>query len=115
MSSDLCYSDFAKFEIRVGQVLSAKEIPKTRNLVEFIIDIGKENPITVIETFAGKINLETLINKKILVLVNLPPRKLMGYDSEAIILATEVNKRIYLIGIIPEEESAQIPNGSKIR
>ncbi len=113
--TDLTYSEFAKFDVRVGEILSATELPKTRNLVEFIVDIGKEKPITIIETFAGKIQLDTLIHKKILVLTNLPPRKLMGFDSEGIILAAEVNLTIYPASIFPESEMEKVPNGTKIK
>jgi methionyl-tRNA synthetase len=113
--TDLSYSDFSKFDIRVGEILSAVELPKTRNLVEFVVDIGKEKPITIIETFGGKINLEHLIHKKILILTNLPPRKLMGFESEGIILAAEVNRAIYLTRLIPERELDTIPNGTKIK
>ena len=97
--NEVFYRDFVKFDIRVGEIISAGELPKTRKLVEFKIDIGKERPITVIETFAGKIDLDSVQKQKVLVIVNIVPRKLMGFESEGILLATELNGRIYLPGL----------------
>lgn len=108
--SELKYADFSKFDIRIGKILSATEIPKTRNLVEFIVDIGTGQPINIIETFANKINIDEVEQKKILVITNLPPRKLMGYESQGIILAAEFKGKISL-PILDDN----IPPGTKIR
>lgn len=101
--------DFWKFDMRVGQVKYAEKIPRTEKLIKLKVDLGDIEK-TVIAGIADQYSPEDLIDKKMIFIVNLKPKKLSGVISEAmLIVAEEENGKIYLI-TIPEH----IPNGTKV-
>jgi len=99
--------DFAKLDIRVGTVIEAKEIKNSNKLLEMKIDIGSE-----IRTIIGGIKEyykpSDLINKKVIVLANLKPRKLMGKISEGMVLAAKDGSSLRLLSV------DGVKNGAKI-
>ena len=77
--------DFAKIELKVGTVIAAERVEKSEKLIKLKVDIGEERQIVagIGKAYAP----EDLIGKKIVVLANLKPAKLMGIESQGMLLA----------------------------
>ena len=80
--------EFAKVEIRIGQIKECEKIKKSNKLLKTQIDIG-DKTIQVIAGLGKRYAPEDLIGKKVPVVVNLQPAKLMGEESQGMIMATE--------------------------
>lgn len=81
--------DFAKVELRVGQVMVAERVPKADKLLRLEIDIGTEVR-QVLAGIAEAYAPETLIGRKVVIVANLAPRKLRGYESNGMIVAASL-------------------------
>ena len=80
--------DFAKVEIKIGKILECEKIEKSNKLLKTQIDIG-EKTIQVVAGLGKRYAPEDLVGKKVPVVTNLKPAKLMGEKSEGMIMATE--------------------------
>ena len=80
--------DFAKVEIKIGKILGCEKIEKSNKLLKTQIDIG-DKTIQVVAGLGKRYAPEDLIGKKVPVVTNLKPAKLMGEKSEGMIMATE--------------------------
>ncbi|MDZ4170641.1 MAG: methionine--tRNA ligase [Methanobacteriaceae archaeon] len=87
MGEIISIDDFAKLDIRIGQITSAESVKGSKNLLKLKVDI-KEKELQVVAGVAQKYSPEELINQKVVILVNLEPAKLFGIESEGMILAT---------------------------
>src|SRR5207302_8916576 len=72
-------TDFAKIDLRVGEVKTAERIPKADKLLLISVDIGEEKPRQILAGIAQYYEPEKLVGRKIVVVANLKPRKLRGY------------------------------------
>ncbi|PKL68860.1 MAG: methionine--tRNA ligase [Methanobacteriales archaeon HGW-Methanobacteriales-1] len=79
--------DFAKLDLRIGQVTSAEAVEGSKNLLKLKVDI-KDKELQVVAGVAKKYSPEEILNQKVVILVNLEPAKLFGIKSEGMILAT---------------------------
>jgi len=82
------YDDFAKLDLRMGTIVAAEELPKSKKLVRTEVDLGFETRqilAGIKEHFAP----EELIGKRVAVVANLAPRKMMGLESQGMILMAE--------------------------
>ncbi len=93
----ISYEDFTKLDIRVGKVLDCEEIPKSKNLLKLSVDIGEENPRIIVSGIKNWYKSDEMIGKHIIVLVNLKPRKMMGIESNGMILAADVDDAAVLL------------------
>lgn len=82
------YDDFSKMDIRVGTILEAERVPKTDKLMKLKVDTGLDQR-TIVSGIAHHFSAEEIIGKKVIVLINLEPRKLKGIDSQGMILMAE--------------------------
>ena len=106
---EITYDDFAKLDIRIGTVLEAEKLPKSKKLLKLKIDTGVDQR-TILSGISQHFEAEELIGKQVTVLINLAPRKMMGIDSEGMVLmAEDLNGDLKLIG--PEGGS---DNGSQV-
>ncbi len=103
--------DFAKVEMRVGEIKSAERVPNADKLLKVMVDIGDE----VRQVVAGIAEVyapEALIGRKVIVVTNLQPRKLRGVESNGMIIAATVG---------PEGKpvlatfTEPVPNGSRLK
>jgi len=88
VGSEIVYDDFAKLDIRVGEILSAEKIEKSKKLLKLQVDIGVEER-TVLSGIADQYSPDDVVGKKVIFLANLQPRKMMGIESEGMILMSE--------------------------
>ncbi len=110
--SHISIEDFAKVELRVGQVLTAERIPKADKLLKFTIDLGEAAPRQILAGIAQYYEPEKLIGRKVIVVANLAPRKMRGLESQGMILAAAVGEegRPVLAGFLED-----VPNGAKLK
>lgn len=110
--SYITIDDFAKVELRVGQILTAEPVPKADKLLRFTIDLGEAEPRQILAGIAQYYEPEKLIGRKVIVVANLAPRKLRGLESQGMILAASVGEegRPVLAGFLED-----VPNGAKLR
>ncbi|MGB5317504.1 methionine--tRNA ligase [Eudoraea sp.] len=104
------FEDFSQIDMRVGTILEAEKMPKTKKLMVLKVDTGLDKR-TIVSGIAESFNADELIGKKVTVLVNLAPRMLRGVESQGMILMTE-NTVGKLVFINPEGEG--IENGETI-
>jgi methionyl-tRNA synthetase len=109
MKDIITYDDFAKLDMRVVKVLAAEPMPKSKKLLKLSVDTGLGTR-TVLSGVAEHFKPEELIGKQVVMLINLAPRKMMGIDSEGMILMAE-DKDESLRLLLPGSETA---NGSTI-
>jgi methionyl-tRNA synthetase len=78
--------EFMKIDLRVAKVLSAEKVPNSRKLVKMTIDVGTEER-TLVAGIAEAYEAEQLVGRTIVVVFNLKPAKLMGIESNGMVLA----------------------------
>ena len=82
----ITYDEFMKVDLRVARVKHAERIPKSKKLLRLIVDLGDEER-QIIAGIAQYYEPEDLIGKNIVIVANLEPKKLMGYESQGMLLA----------------------------
>ena len=85
------FEDFQNMDIRVGTILEAEKIKKSKKLLKLKVDTGIDQR-TVVSGIAQFYKTEDVIGQKVSILVNLAPRKIMGTESQGMILMAENNK-----------------------
>ncbi|KAA3622332.1 MAG: methionine--tRNA ligase [Flavobacterium sp.] len=106
---EITFDDFTKLDMRVGTIISAEKMPKTKKLLVLQVDTGIDKR-TIVSGIAESFTAEEVVGKRVTVLVNLAPRALRGVESEGMILMTEtpVGKLVF---VNPDDD---VPNGVKI-
>ncbi len=105
-------TDFAKVELRVAEVKTAERIPKADKLLLLTVDVGEEKPRTILAGIAQHYEPEKLIGRKIVVVANLKPRKLRGYESQGMLLAASIGEEGKPVLATFTEE---VPNGARLK
>lgn len=104
-------TDFAKVEMRVGLVLECTIPEGSDKLVREVVDLGEEKPRVIFSGLQKWHKTEEFVGKKFIYVVNLPPRPMMGEESQGMILVAEdSDKKTFLIPV-PDE----IPVGALAR
>lgn len=102
--------DFAKLEFKVGTILEAEEIEGSEKLLKLSVDLGEERPRQVLSGIKLYYKPEDLKGNQFVFITNLEPRKMMGLESQAMIMAADASEDVVLL--VPQK---QVPAGSKIR
>ena len=105
----ITYDDFSRLDIRVGTIIEAERVPKTKKLLQLKIDTGIDQR-TIVSGIAEDYDPKDIIGQKACFLVNLQPRKIRGIESDGMILMAE-NSEGKLCFLTPSE---QFTNGSTI-
>jgi len=106
---EISFEEFQKLDLRIGKITDANQIPDSRNLIRIIVDFATEKRQAV----AGLLQWykpQDLVGKKCAFILNLQKRKVMGVESQCMILAAEDDKG-HVALLQPEKEIAE---GSKI-
>ncbi len=88
-------TEFQKLDLRVGLVKAAEAVPKSRKLIQLTVDIGEERK--VVAGLAGHYSPEELVGKTVILVANLAPAKLMGVESQGMVLAAEDETGVHLL------------------
>ena len=91
--------DFSKVDLRVAKILMAERIPKSKKLIRLEIDLGGLGKRQIVAGIAEFYKPEDLVGKLIVVVANLKPAKLMGYESQGMLLAAQFGDDLKLITI----------------
>ena len=82
------FEDFIKVDIRVGKVIEAENIPKSDKLLKLKVDTGIDQR-TILSGISKFYSPDDILNKKVMVLINLKARKMMGIESQGMLLLAE--------------------------
>ncbi len=104
------FDDFTKLDMRVGTIIEAEKVPKTKKLLKLKVDVGIDTR-TIVSGIAESFKPKDIIGQKVTVLVNLAPRKLRGVESQGMILMTDTTDgKLAFI----EPENDDVVNGEQI-
>jgi len=101
--------EFRKVDMRIGTVLSAEEVPGSRNLLKLKVDLGELGIKQAVSGIKDQYKPEDLVGKQFAFVVNLRPIKLMGELSEIMILAAVEGKEVSLVAPV-----RPIKNGARV-
>ena len=102
--------DFSKLDLRIAKVLQAEKVPKSEKLLKLRVELGSEQR-QILAGIAKKYEPEDLIGKSVVIVANLQPAKLMGQESQGMILAaSDANGDMKLI-----EPNGEMPAGSIVK
>ncbi|MET0391335.1 MAG: methionine--tRNA ligase [Polyangiales bacterium] len=90
------YDDFAKVELRVAEVLSAERVPKSEKLLKLSVNAGDPAPRQILAGIGQHYAPEQLVGKKVVIVANLKPRKLMGLESQGMVLAASDENGLFV-------------------
>ncbi len=85
---EVTIDDFAKLDIRIGKVLSAERVEKSDKLLKLLVDTGLDKR-TILSGIARHFSPEELIGRQVTLIANLAPRRMMGIESQGMILTAE--------------------------
>ena len=108
--SEIVYDDFGKLDLRIGTITSAEKVQKADKLLKLQVDLGYETR-TIVSGIAQHFSPESLVNKQVIVVANLAPRKMKGIESQGMILTAEQPDG-KLILVNPEDTTT---NGASVR
>jgi methionyl-tRNA synthetase len=85
---EIVYDDFDKIDLRIGTIVAAEKVEKADKLLKLQVDLGSETR-TIVSGIAQHFTSESLLQKQVIVVVNLAPRKMRGIESQGMILTAE--------------------------
>ncbi|MGI0073485.1 MAG: tRNA-binding protein [Nitrosotalea sp.] len=107
--TEVTYDDFSKLDIRVAKIIQVEKIPGKSKIVKGIIDLGEEKREVIIGG-AEYYQPEELMHRKVIVIANLEPRKIAGIESNAMLLAADLNDKPFWLTV-----NEDVPLGTKIK
>jgi tRNA-binding protein len=105
----ISYDDFKKLDLRVAKILKIEKIPGKTKIVKGEIDLGNETR-NVIVGGAEFYEPDDLIGKTVIVVANLEPKKMAGVESNAMLLAADINDKPFWLTV-----DSEVPSGTKIK
>jgi methionyl-tRNA synthetase len=103
--------DFQRIELRTARILEAEAVPKSKKLLRLRVDLGGEVR-QIVAGIATRYAPEDLVGKTVIVVINLRPARLMGVDSDGMVLAASLPDSGEPVLLVPE---AEVPPGSKVK
>ena len=101
---DVSFEDFEKLDIRVGKVVVCEKVPKSSKLLRFELEVGSERR-QILSGIAKYYEPEDLIGKNVLFIANFPPRKMMGLESNGMILSAEHDGKLVVTSTLEDIQS----------
>jgi len=108
LKPEIEYDHFAQVDLRVATILEAQMVPKSNKLIQLKVDIGEER--TIVAGIGKDYKPEELVGKKIVIVANLKPAKLMGVESRGMLLATDTAEGLTVLAFDREPKT-----GAKVR
>ncbi|MBA4718194.1 MAG: tRNA-binding protein [Nitrosopumilus sp.] len=106
----ISYDDFTKLDIRVTKIIETEPIEGKSRIIKGKIDLGNDDQRDVIIGGAQYYQPEDLIGKTVIVIANLEPKKMTGVESNAMLLATDVDDKPFWLTV-----NEDVPLGSPIK
>ena len=98
-----------QIDLRVAEVRAAERVPKSKKLIKMSIFTGDEER-TIVAGIGTKYTPEELIGRKVVIVANLQPAKLMGVESNGMVLAASIDGEPSLLAV-----DASVPAGTKVK
>jgi len=108
--SPISIDQFFQAELKVATITAAEPVPKSNKLVKLTADLGEGAPRTIVAGIALAYKPEQLVGKQVVVVANLQPAKLMGVESQGMVLAASEDGRPVLL-----HPDAPVPNGTRVK
>ena len=105
----ISYDDFTKLDIRVAKIVSTEKIPGKTRIIKGTIDLGDEKRDVIIGG-AEFYEPEDMVGRQVIVITNLEPKKMAGIESNAMLLAADVNNKPYWLTV-----NEDVPLGTQIK
>jgi tRNA-binding protein len=105
----ISYDDFKKLDLRVAKILKVEKISGKTKIVKGEIDLGDETRDVIIGG-AEFYEPDDLIDKTVIVVANLEPKKMAGVESNAMLLAADINDKPFWLTV-----DSEVPSGTKIK
>ena len=106
----ITYDDFAKLDIRVAKIIATEPIEGKSRIIKGRIDLGDDDQRDVIIGGAQYYQPEDIVGKTVIVIANLEPKKMAGVESNAMLLAADVDDKPFWLTVTEE-----VPLGSPIK
>ncbi len=106
---NVTYEDFAKLDLRVAKIIATEPIPGKSRIIKGTIDLGSEKRDVIIGG-AQYYSPEDIVGKTVIVIANLEPKKMAGIESNAMLLAADVDDKPFWLTVVEE-----VPLGSPIK
>ena len=106
---NVTYEDFAKLDLRVAKIVATEPIPGKSRIIKGTIDLGSEKRDVIIGG-AQYYSPEDIVGKTVIVIANLEPKKMAGIESNAMLLAADVDDKPFWLTVVEE-----VPLGSPIK
>ena len=103
---------FAKIKLRTATIESVEAVPKSKKLYRIQVDLGEHGKRQIVSGIAQHYTPEELIGRQIVIVANLKPAKLMGVESQGMLLAASTDSDGALALLMPDKA---IPAGSRVR
>jgi methionyl-tRNA synthetase len=100
---------FMQIDLRVAEVRAAERVPKSKKLMKMTVSTGDEER-TIVAGIAAKYTPEELVGRKVVIVANLQPAKLMGVESNGMVLAASIDGEPSLLGV-----DTAVPAGTKVK
>ena len=107
--SAITIEQFFETELKVATVTGVEPIPNSNKLLKLTVDLGSESRVLV-AGIARQYTTEELVGKQVVVVTNLVPAKLMGVESQGMVLAGSVEGKPVLL-----HPGAAVPNGTPVK
>jgi methionyl-tRNA synthetase len=95
----ITYDTFAQLDLRVGTVMTAEAVAKSKKLLRLSVDLGEAEPRQIISGLAEAYAAETLLGRQVVVVANLKPAKIMGHLSQGMVLSAGTPPVLALCGV----------------
>lgn len=109
MKPTITIDDFAKLDLRVGTVINCEEKEGSEKLLRLTVDFGEEGTRNILSGIKQWYKPEDIKGKQFVFVFNLAPRKMMGEESQGMILAADGEKPV------PVKPESEVPPGSPLR
>jgi methionyl-tRNA synthetase len=101
---------FFETELKVGTIQAAERVPKSEKLIKLSVDLGEETPRQIVAGIGLAYQPEELVGKQVAVVANLQPAKLMGIESQGMVLAASIDGKPVLL-----HPDKQVPTGTQVK
>lgn len=110
VKDNIGFDDLGKIDIRVGEILSVEDIEKSDKMVKLIVDFGSFQRCILVGMKKERENPAEIVGSQALFVVNLPPKKMFGIESEGMLFDIGYEDGIIPVLAMPEKP---VPNGSR--
>ncbi|MEM1418246.1 MAG: methionine--tRNA ligase [Myxococcota bacterium] len=105
----IAFDDFLKVELAVGLVREAEAVAKSDKLLQLQVDLGEAEPRQILSGIRPHYDAESIVGKRVVVVTNLAPRKIMGRESQGMVLAASGDAGLSVV-----EVAGEVPPGTRV-